>query len=755
MNLKLILSSTATLLSVFSSFSNLATAAKVTEWQPWNFITLADWHGAEKFALKPIFEGEEYSEKIVEEIEMIKYVEEKFGGDLILMPGDSQGGKWDEKQFIDRLDPTLTPEASVEKAGANTWDSMQLLFRLGGYVKLLIAVGDHEIGGNSWPEGSLHLRLMPIFREAFTRSFYRQPDGKLTYISKVGKAKGRPYNTVFESTSYATIHKNALYVTVDVFHNVDGSDFYDVEKGIGGEGAVTCTLEGKHYEWFISVLESGAELKKKGTIKHIFVQAHDPVDQPVRRINSSGQFFDYGVKSTFWKAMAEYGVDIYFAGEVHDTTVSLDSGVVQLVSRGNSISNFLNVEVLSDKLVVTSYNEVGDKPKYNANFEENGKLVIDKSSGSKQITSNGVLKVLDKSKPMLRFTFDSIVPLNTRQVIGLKHEQLGEKLIGDSMNVQGKICTDSMPNAGEFGQNYDAQVNMDLVDFGGVISAANGKNYITGGKVGEFKWNTQAAVWGMGPHSGGIPISYSVWIKTETCKNQIIMSYASVYAHNQDTSRTNQFTLITWNGRPAIMFGEKEILIGKGSPQLCTTDKWNHIAVTMPRSSSLFTDVLIYVNGEPVDTGLVDGHKDKNIFINTRGRVSLGTWGHAGRIFPTWPYKNFIGYMEEARVYTRSLSQDDVFDSMGPEYNGKVTKPPKKLFQKYFNATCKRNGMTIIKSINRRTAWSCSTECKRTPECMGYEVRKLKNQKVKCSFFTTRPKLKFRNFADNLCVKVI
>jgi len=48
--------------------------------------------------------------------------------------------------------------------------------------------------------------------------------------------------------------------------------------------------------------------------------------------------------------MTEYGVDVYFADEVHITIASMDpdSNLIQIVSRGKRFNNFLQVEV-SDK----------------------------------------------------------------------------------------------------------------------------------------------------------------------------------------------------------------------------------------------------------------------------------------------------------------------------------------------------------------------------------------------------------------------
>ena len=82
----------------------------------------------------------------------------------------------------------------------------------------------------------------------------------------------------------------------------------------------------------------------------IFVQAHVPIQQPVRKVRCSGQYFDLGVESPFWKAMEKYGVDVYFAGEVHSNTATkaAASGLVQLVTRSNGLYGFLTLELSED-----------------------------------------------------------------------------------------------------------------------------------------------------------------------------------------------------------------------------------------------------------------------------------------------------------------------------------------------------------------------------------------------------------------------
>jgi hypothetical protein len=189
-------------------------------------------------------------------------------------------------------------------------------------------------------------------------------------------------------------------------------------NGLGGEGTITCDVDGAHLDWFENVL---VEARKDETIRHIFVQAHVPILQPVRKVKTSGQFMDGAEKSKFWKIMNQYGVDIYFAGDVHSSTASISkdpkSTVVQIISRGNPFNHFLHIYTNYTVIDVTLYNEVGPKGKLNTNYTEYGRLTIDKSSPTNvNIESMGELELVDPESELIRFDFEEIVPLGTRQV---------------------------------------------------------------------------------------------------------------------------------------------------------------------------------------------------------------------------------------------------------------------------------------------------------------------------------------------------
>ena len=227
-------------------------------------------------------------------------------------------------------------------------------------------------------------------------------------------------------------------------------------------------------------------------------------------------------QSAFWKVMKRHSVDIYFTGESHLITASLDtdSNIVQIVGRGNFFSSLLAVNVSDETIDVTCYKEVGSSlTMSNFNYEESGHLQILSTDGTKSISASGDLSFFDKTDPILHFNFENIVPLIDRPVLGLG-ELPGVRRAPtvSRVTVDGVSCSESMINAGVFGMDYDAQVaNIELVTEG------------VFGSAGVFNTNSRAAIHGMGPHSGRLPISYALWFKTTTYGPRILLAYKTYW----------------------------------------------------------------------------------------------------------------------------------------------------------------------------------------------------------------------------------
>ncbi len=597
--------------------------------EPWRFLLLSDWHSAEKYT-QTEKNPEWLADAIAEDVATVKMLKKNYGGELILMPGDSNGGHWDAQGFIKNNFPGATPEEAILKAGHLCYSGMIQSFREGGYSKLLMAVGDHELGDNPWPAGSAVARCQPQFREAFAKEFNMNPDGgRFLYDKPIGKAAARPLGTPYENTSYAYRHKNVLFITVDVFHQEDS------DKVIGDEGSVTGTVTGEHLQWLEKVL---SEARKDAGIKHVFVQSHLPVIYPVRKVNSSGMMMDENTENPFWKLLRKYKVDIYFAGEVHANTVTKDpeSDLVQLVSRGNFFNNFQTLDISDDRIEVVCYDQMIDTKTSEGNYSVSGKLLIDKSGGKSQIKGEGELALLDVNGCHFRFTFEEDAPLFQNPIMGLSGREKKE----DGKSLHGVKCTRIFPNLGTFGKHYSAlTANVDLVD--GVR-----------GKAGRFDENSRMGVFAMGPLHGEHAVSYALWIKTTAPENRILINTGSIWSKELK----GFFNLHLNDGVPEVMVSAAQRLVAGGMK--LNDGKWHHIAVSMPRNGCLLSEVQVYVDGKAAITKVEGG--DFVLHFNQAVRLGFGGLNYSNKAFDALPVKPYVGEMDEIYIWTRPLGAAEV-----------------------------------------------------------------------------------------------
>jgi len=167
-------------------------------------------------------------------------------------------------------------------------------------LKVYAALGDHEVADNPW-RGAV-ATAVPFYKDAFRRHL------------------GMPLNGPdhMKGTAFYWLHKNALFVSVDVF-----------EKGKSKQGEIAAGVTGKQLEWFEKALsEHGPK------VDHIVVMGHTPILRPVRTFSSSGMLTVKGRDSDFWKIMVKHGVDLYLCGEVHAVTCTQRDGIQQIAHGG-------------------------------------------------------------------------------------------------------------------------------------------------------------------------------------------------------------------------------------------------------------------------------------------------------------------------------------------------------------------------------------------------------------------------------------
>ena len=689
---------------VFMSFVENVSATGDIE-SPWDYLVMSDWHGAEFYAHSPGSQSDLYKKQLV----TLTGIHDKFGGDLVILPGDTNDGKWFRTEWINKFFPGLPPKEAVWKGGINCYSTIKSLFAESGYETFFLAIGDHELGDNYWGPKSDKTDSLPEYRQSFAKALYMHPESG-EYLFKndfIGNAPPTPYDTEFEYTSFARLHKNVLFVTVDSFYQITRErDFLDRKNGLGGEGTVTGDVAGSHLEWFEFVL---SEAQKDDGIKHIIVQSHLPVLQPVRKVQSSSMFLDRAEDSEFWKIMVKYGVDAYFAGEVHTETASKDatSDLVQVVSRALSMESFLKVTVTDNSLAIVSMKERGKKIRTVKKFKPFGTLVIDKSAEKTKISSTGNLELLDISKPLIHFTFEEISPIYERRIDGLT----GKKRIRPwNVIMKGVDLFEAMHNQGAFKQQYDAQI-------GGLKLADKGLL----GKAGIFNGSeTRMGILSYGPHIGGNVISYSIWFKTSAEGERIMLHFGPAWGTSP--KKDLLFTLIMNNGTPNLYSREDSVL--KPSTDTGLNDGlWHQVAVSMPHQSCQLSEVKMFIDGLLTQTASKNGSSE--LFFVNYGQVSVGGFGYSATSnsnFPKW--KNFQGEIDEVKVWGRPIWRNDLRES------------PMKEFVATEGMKCiTGSGDFNTQMFTRRNVRQCVKKCNRTVPCMGYQTKKKRNGKIKCTLF--------------------
>lgn len=698
---------------------DLPTQANETSW---NFIVMADPHFAERFAVEPGTSSNNYNKYH----QVLSYIHETYKGDLVLIPGDTNGGSWDTDTYRNKhYYPGMDKKKIVEIAGKNCFSTIRTLFENVGWKKLFIAVGDHEIGDNDWIPGSDKVNLLPTFHKAFVDAMYRDYDtGYYMYATNIGDVPSTPWATDFKFRSFAHVHKNVLFVTVDEFALKGQQEYFDRAKGVGGNGVVTGTVEkGAHLNWFISILKAGRDDR---SIKHIIVQGHLPILQAVRKARSSSMFFDGYENSAFWKAMVDYNVDLYLAGEVHSFTADkeLSKDLVQIASSSNKFNAFLNVEVSDTGLRISSHMK---EKSSDLEYSEIGIVLIDKSqTDHTTIASSGILEIRDHQLPIIHYDFEALSTIQERP-IWLMKEKGSDDDSAEVFFVNGEEVRDSLPNNGTFGQFYDAQI--------ADVALVQG---LYGNNAGLFNSQSVMATFAMGPLGGGQVVSVAMWIKTSAKKEMILFHYDHKFNGN---SRDNNFSMTLAYGQPKLYSSSTTVL----QPALrrdLNDGEWHHIAVTMTSRSCLLSDVLMYIDGKLVSTRVAD---DDYLYVSTYGSLSIGGLGYSNTQqteFPNW--RSYEGVIDEIYVWDRNIEpRSDLATAMRKNY--KVS----------YRRECKQQGGTVRTYYIKDTD-ECRSQCSLNRVCWGYEIQSPINTESVCKIFTGGERPSFGNEnANSTCFSAI
>lgn len=596
---------------------------------PWRFIGFADWHTAEKYVSvwESAWTGAGFdsyaayrADRQAGDIAKLTTVQNTFGGELVVIAGDTQGGNWDSTSFQTNFKTVAeyanysTSEVIIE-AGHFCYSGMQEAFATAGYPQMLVAIGDHEVGDNNWGVGAEVSIQQPAFREGFADILNRDDQGDLLYTDPIGTADSRPYGTAFEETSYAMQHKNVLFVTVDVFYQQSPT------VSIGPNGTVKGVVTGDHLTWLIDVLSQAANIP---SIKHIIVQAHLPGIYPVRKFASSGMLLMDNENSDFFNAMRQYGVDLYLAGEVHANTMTIDpsSDLVQLVTRGVVGSNVTVFDVEDDRIYIETYKGQTDSTLL-------GTVEIDKSGGGAVTHGTGVFEAIDPRGLQLHYSFDQSVD-----------EDDIVTSASNSRNVN-STCDRAFENDGGFGVDYVAFAKNCPIDPQGVVGGAV--------SVGA---STEMGITSQGPLMEGYERSVACWVKTTSSARQMLFD-CSLYGGAQ-------FFNLSLND------GLFEVILKNGVMKTSNTTPvndglWHHVAVATPWKDATVADLRLFIDGvEQTNTTVQGGSTVVNTNQNNKPVIGNLYAASGVNMAGLFGLERFIGSMDEMCLWTRGLSTIEI-----------------------------------------------------------------------------------------------
>lgn len=259
--------------------------------EQWTFVSIPDFINVDTTYPQPGWE---------ETLDFVLNAISAENPDFVLVPGDLVMGRWWSEEKIAKYAATYYP-AWIRRMEAHG-------------LKFYVALGDHEIGDNPWPPE--RAALVPAFRKAF-RDYLEMP---------LNGPEG------LEGSAYHFVHKNTLFVAVDVF-----------EAGEGEQGDIVVRVTGAQLAWFKQTLAAHSE------VDHVIVMGHAPILGPVRKETTSGLMLEGGRRSPLWRAMVVGGADLYLCGEVHAVTCIERDRIQQVVHGGlfgyNPTVNYLVARV--------------------------------------------------------------------------------------------------------------------------------------------------------------------------------------------------------------------------------------------------------------------------------------------------------------------------------------------------------------------------------------------------------------------------
>ena len=373
---------------------------------PWRFVVMPDLHNAEQYLHRDgiLTPPAERARQRDAHTRLYAQIREELGGEIAVLPGDTNAGHWHRPDFASYFRPEASPEARVMAAGEIVYGNLRDAMLDAGFDDIVFAVGDHEIGDDPWYPGTLKDRLVPTFRNSVATEF---TDRLRSRYAESGQFF-EPTDTPYAGTSYALRYRNAVFVSVDTFEHQEGwwamrwrqlTDFLSHGSIVETQfQSVAGAVSGRHLGWLDAVL---AAANATDGVEHIIVQSHLPVLSPVRGRSSSMMMMEEGADRPCWQVLRRHDVDLYLAGEVHADTLHEDaaSGVIQVSSKaGQDRGMVAAVELFQNGIEIAQYGMDGD------DLVELGRYR--RADGDGSATSSGILVPIPDDASVLHYKFE-------------------------------------------------------------------------------------------------------------------------------------------------------------------------------------------------------------------------------------------------------------------------------------------------------------------------------------------------------------
>jgi hypothetical protein len=382
-----------------------------------------------------------------------------------------------------------------------------------------------------------------------------------------------------------------MVVSVDIYTFESPTVLLDSVRG-----TVSLDITGAHRQWLDDVLSAGNTID---SVDFVVVQSHFPVMIPMRKHQTSHMTVLREEQSAFWKILKKNKVDLYYAGEVHALTPTIDkeSGIIQIVHGsfiGSPTHSFLINEVEGNKLTLYCREK---KSETDYVYETTGTLVIDKTSGDKKVTSSGSLNPIDRKGLLIHYGFEDIEPFKR------------------------------ISNSGVFGPKLYYGNNTGLKTTAGVI-----------GQGIEFPAGIEgySKSFGINPFHADMARTFACWVKTSSADQMVLI-----------TTGNGSYTLGLKNGVPQLT-ANGNIVVAEGKRTAVNDNLWHHIAVTYPGRGHSLSEIQFFIDGKLCKSIASEGKS----MINTSpdGFIILGSKYDLKSDF-------FHGSMDDVCLWSSSLSE--------------------------------------------------------------------------------------------------